>query len=231
VLDGHTVGRGRRASSFAVEGSGAAVAHFLTVVLVDPAQSKPGEGAGSLMRAKFAPDLADVSDAKCNGFLVGGQGNGDIWGKEQHYSLTPAEYQARYGLGAVRPEDNIRPVAELRPGLVPFAVVTRWAVKLSQPPAAGLAVTVDGGMRGLRSVREMRGHLLPRGLLTPPPLANQQTTAASPPFVCQPQLHRSKLLKCSHPRLADGIGRLLKAPHVLFTYHVQRNSAKPCLLR
>ncbi len=105
------------------------MAHFLTVVLVDPAEARPAQAAESLMRPYFAPDLADAPDAKCDGFVVGGRYDGDIWGKEQHYNLTPAEYQARYGLDVVRPEDNVRPVAELRPGLVPFAAVTpegRW---------------------------------------------------------------------------------------------------------
>jgi hypothetical protein len=106
------------------------MSHFLTVVLVDPKEAAPADAAKALMRPYFAPDLGDAPpEAKCDGFRIGGQSDGDIWGKEQHYNLTPDEYQARYGLDVVRTEDNIRPVSELRPGLVPFAAVTpdgRW---------------------------------------------------------------------------------------------------------
>jgi hypothetical protein len=101
------------------------MSHFLTVVLVDPDEAAPADTAKALMRPYFAPDLGGAPpEAKCDGFRIGGQYDGDIWGKEQHYNLTPDEYRARYGLDVVRPEDNIRPVAELRAGLVPFAVVT-----------------------------------------------------------------------------------------------------------
>ena len=105
------------------------MAHFLTIVLVEQTEAVPTEAAKRRMRPYFVPDIADAPDAKCDGFVVGGRYDGDIWGKEQHYNLTPADYQARYGLNVVRPEDNIRPVAELRPGLVPYAAVTpdgRW---------------------------------------------------------------------------------------------------------
>ena len=67
--------------------------------------------------------------AKCSGFVVGGRFDGDIWGKEQHYNLTPAQFQERYGLDRVRDADNIRPVTALRSDLVPYAIVTpdgRW---------------------------------------------------------------------------------------------------------
>jgi hypothetical protein len=108
---------------FGVEGIGGAMAHFLTVVLVEPTEAAPADAGERLMRLYFAPDM-DGPDAKCDGFVVGGRYDGDIWGKEQHYNLTPAEYQARYGLDVVRPEDNVRPVSGLRPGLVPFAAIT-----------------------------------------------------------------------------------------------------------
>lgn len=106
------------------------MAHFLTVVFVEPTEAVPADAGERLMQRYFSDDgLAGNSAAKCDGFRVGGSYDGDIWGKEQNHNLTPAEYQARYGSDVVRPEDNVRPVSELRPGLVPYAAVTpdgRW---------------------------------------------------------------------------------------------------------
>jgi len=105
------------------------MAHFLTMVLIEPGITTIAALAEERMYPFFAGDLGDAPDAKCDGFTMGGRYDGDIWGKEQHHSLTPAEYQARYGLDVVQPIDNIRPVAALRPGLIPYAVVTpdgRW---------------------------------------------------------------------------------------------------------
>jgi len=105
------------------------MSHFLTVVIVESRGAASVETAEALMRPYFARDLADAPDAKCDGFAVGGLFDGEIRGKEQHYNLAPPEYQARYGLDVVRPEDNLRPVADLHPGLIPFAVVSpdgRW---------------------------------------------------------------------------------------------------------
>ncbi|MEM9345628.1 MAG: hypothetical protein AAGB26_03310 [Planctomycetota bacterium] len=100
------------------------MAHFLTVVFVESNEADPTNAGEQLLRPYFARDMADSPDAKCDGFVVGGRYDGDIWGKEQHYDLTPAEYQARYGLDVVSPEDNVCPVSVLRPGLLPFAAIT-----------------------------------------------------------------------------------------------------------
>ena len=115
------------------------MAHFMTVVFVDPDSPAPAEAAESLMYPYFARDLADEPDAKCDSYVVGGSYDGDIWGKEQHYSLTPAQHRARYGFDVVRPEDNVRPVSELRPGLLPYAAVTpdgRWHDREGKSEAA-----------------------------------------------------------------------------------------------
>jgi hypothetical protein len=42
------------------------MAHFLTVVLVDPAEAAPADVAERLLRPYFAPDLADAPGAKCD---------------------------------------------------------------------------------------------------------------------------------------------------------------------
>jgi hypothetical protein len=86
--------------------------------------------AEQLMAAFWAPEFFDeetgrrLAHVKCDGFTVGGRYDGVIWGKEQHHNLRPAEYQRRYGLDVVRPEDNLRPVPELVPDLLPYAVVS-----------------------------------------------------------------------------------------------------------
>jgi hypothetical protein len=105
------------------------VTHFLTLVLVDGSDPDPVARARHMMRRFWADEPLDeagqrIPDWKCDGFVVEGRYDGEIWGKEQHYNLTPDQFQQRYGLDVVRPEDNVRPVSELVPDLLPFAVVT-----------------------------------------------------------------------------------------------------------
>jgi hypothetical protein len=115
------------------------MAHFLTLVLVDAAGPDPVARATAVMRRYW--DESGVrrdQDAKCDGFVVGGRYDGIIWGKEQHYNLEPHEFQRRYGLDVVRPEDNVRPVLELVPDLLPYAIVTpdgMWLDRESQSEA------------------------------------------------------------------------------------------------
>jgi hypothetical protein len=105
-----------------------AVSHFLALALVDGSDPDPATRARSMMKRYWASERYDehgqrIADWKCDGFVIGGSYDGLIWGKEQYYNLRPDEFQRRYGLDVVRPEDNIRPVAELVPDLLPFAVV------------------------------------------------------------------------------------------------------------
>lgn len=99
------------------------MSHFLAIVLVTPDEAEPGEMAHRLIMPYFDPNM-ETDNAKCDGFVIGGRFDGDIWGKEQHYNLSLAEYENRYGLDVVKDQDNIRNVSELRLGLLPFAVVT-----------------------------------------------------------------------------------------------------------
>ena len=113
----------RRSAGRAVTFNG--MAHFLVLVLIDAADPDPAARARLVMRRYWDESGdADNPDAKCDGFVVGGRYDGIIWGKEQHYNLKPHEFQQRYGLDVVRPEDNIRPVPELVPDVLPYAVVT-----------------------------------------------------------------------------------------------------------
>jgi hypothetical protein len=96
------------------------VTHWLTLVLVPGDEPDPAARATELMKHYWIVDLADRYDgvkpwAKCDGFVIGGQYDGVIWGKAQHYNLKPHEYQARYGFDVVKDEDNIRPVSALAP--------------------------------------------------------------------------------------------------------------------
>lgn len=98
------------------------MAHFQTLVIVHPSETNPAAKAEELMMPYFSSDYS--SDAKCDGFVIGGRYDGDIRGKEQNYNLTPEEFQARYGLDVIENEDNIRPVSMIRPGYISFAVIT-----------------------------------------------------------------------------------------------------------
>jgi hypothetical protein len=106
------------------------MSHFMTLVLVDEAEPDPVARAEGLMAAYWGSEFFDeetgcrLAHVKCDGFVVGGQYDGVIWGKEQHYNLKPGDYQRRYGLDVVRPEDNARPVSRLVPDLLPYAVIT-----------------------------------------------------------------------------------------------------------
>jgi len=116
------------------------MAHFLALVLVDAADPDPAARALLVMRRYWDESgEGDNPDAKCDGFVVGGRFDGIIWGKEQHYNLKPHEFQQRYGLDVVRPEDNVRPVPALVPDLLPYAIVTPDDVWLDQDQQAKAA--------------------------------------------------------------------------------------------
>ncbi|MEJ3657253.1 hypothetical protein WEH80_30245 [Actinomycetes bacterium KLBMP 9759] len=104
------------------------MSHFLTLVLVDRSESDPASRANTMMAKYWGDDSYDedgqpIPDRKCDSFVIGGRYDGLIWGKEQHYNLRPDEFQRRYGLDVVQPQDNIRPVTQLVPDLLPYAIV------------------------------------------------------------------------------------------------------------
>jgi hypothetical protein len=102
------------------------MSHFLTLVIVDPTEPNPGEKAEELIMPYFDPGEDDIPSlqGKCDGFVIGGQYDGIIWGKEQHYNLHPEEYKRRYGLDVVQVEDNICPISAIVPELLSYAIVT-----------------------------------------------------------------------------------------------------------
>ncbi|HWN09422.1 MAG TPA: hypothetical protein VNO50_09195 [Pyrinomonadaceae bacterium] len=101
------------------------MSHFLTFVLVEPEASDVEGRADELLWPYFVSDLGyRNSKSKCDGFTIGGRYDGQLYGAEPMYNLTPARFQERYGLDVVKPADNIRRASEVSRDLVPYAIVT-----------------------------------------------------------------------------------------------------------
>lgn len=103
------------------------MSHFLTFVLVGREDADVVRRVDALMGPYFAADGVSSSGdagAKCDGYVIGGRYDGQLFGAEPEYNLTPAEFQERYGLDVLKDENNIRPASEVPEGLVPYAVVT-----------------------------------------------------------------------------------------------------------
>lgn len=103
------------------------MSHFLTFVLVGGVEADAAARADELLRPYFAPDgpySLESPDAKCDGYVLGGRFDGQLFGAPPEYNLTPAEFQARYGFDKLKDENNVRRASEVPGGLVPYAVVT-----------------------------------------------------------------------------------------------------------
>jgi hypothetical protein len=103
------------------------LSHFLTFVFVGREESEVKRKVRELMGPYFAPeDMYASGDARarCDGYVIGGRYDGQLFGAEPEYNLTPEEFQKRYGLDVVRDEENVRAASEVPEGLVPYAVVT-----------------------------------------------------------------------------------------------------------
>lgn len=128
------------------------MSHFLTFVLVGRGEADVGARVRELMRPYFAPDgvyAPGDARAKCDGYVIGGRYDGQLFGAEPEYDLTPAEFQKRYGLDVLKDEANIRPASEVPEGLVPYAVVTPEGAWLDceRKGAAQWAAEVRGLLR------------------------------------------------------------------------------------
>lgn len=103
------------------------MSHFLTFVLVGRGEADVARRVRELMGPYFAPDgiySSGKPGAKCDGYVIGGRYDGQLFGAEAEYDLTPAEFQRRYGLDVLKDEANVRPASEVPEGLVPYALVT-----------------------------------------------------------------------------------------------------------
>ena len=103
------------------------MSHFLTFVFVDGVEADAAGRVRELMDPYFAADgiySPDNPRAKCDGYVIGGRYDGQLFGAEPEYNLTPEEFQERYGLDVLKDEDNVRAASEVPDGLIPYAVVT-----------------------------------------------------------------------------------------------------------
>ena len=101
------------------------MAHFLTLVLVEPTEPDPEAQAYAVLRPYFNPEGSLLDPRfKYDGCVIGGRYDGLIWAKEERCHRSPSEYQKWYEFDVIRPADNIRPVADLPVEFIPFAVVT-----------------------------------------------------------------------------------------------------------
>ena len=128
------------------------MSHFLTFVLVGREDADVAPRVRELMGPYFAPEGVYASGdprARCDGYVIGGRYDGQLFGAEAEYGLTPAEFQERYGLDVLKDENNIRPAPEVPEGLVPYAVVTPEGAWLDggRKGAAAWAAEVEGLLR------------------------------------------------------------------------------------
>lgn len=128
------------------------MSHFLTFVLVGRGEADVVGRVHELMRPYFAPDGVYSSGdprAKCDGYVIGGRYDGQLFGAEPTYNLTPAEFQGRYGPDVLKDEENIRAASEVPAGLVPYAFVTpegSW-LDCERKGAAVWSAEVEGLLR------------------------------------------------------------------------------------
>jgi hypothetical protein len=128
------------------------MSHFLTFVFIARKESEVERKVRELMGPYFAADgvyMSGDARAKCDGYVIGGRYDRQLFGAEPEYGLTPSEFQGRYGFDVLKEEENVRPASEVPAGLVPYAVVTpegAW-VECGKKGAAVWAAEVKGLLR------------------------------------------------------------------------------------
>ena len=102
------------------------MSHFLLFVLVRPDETDIENCVNELVDPYFDRELAErpPEQIKCDGFVIGGRYDQQIFGAPPIYNLAPPEFQKRYGLDVIKIEDNVRPAPEVPKRLIPYAVVT-----------------------------------------------------------------------------------------------------------
>jgi len=91
------------------------MSHHLAVVLVDPEQSEEEieHQANSLLYPHSNVGDPEKEDFKCDGWVIGGRFDGQIYGARPEYGLSPKEFQKRYGFDVLKAESNIRAVSSI----------------------------------------------------------------------------------------------------------------------
>ena len=128
------------------------MSHFLTFVLIGRGEADVAGRVRELMRPHFAPDgtcSPGAPLAKCDGYVIGGRYDGQLFDAEPEYNLTPKEFQERYGPDVLKDEDNVRAASEVPKGLTPYAFVTPEGAWLDceKKGAAVWAAEVKGLLR------------------------------------------------------------------------------------
>ena len=102
------------------------MSHFLTFVLVTVDETNIEQRVNDLVDPYFDRESAERSEEqiKCDGFVIGGRYDGEIFGVAPTHNLTPPEFQKRYGLDVIKIEDNVRPAPDVPTELIPHAIVT-----------------------------------------------------------------------------------------------------------
>lgn len=128
------------------------MSHFLTFVFVAREEADVERRVREALAPYFAAEgvYSSVNPrAKCDGYVIGGRYDGQLFGAEPEYDLTPTEFQERYGFDVLKDENNIRSASEVPQGLVPYAVVTPEGAWLdcARKGAAVWAAEVKGLLR------------------------------------------------------------------------------------
>lgn len=102
------------------------MSHFLTFVLVAPDEADIEHRVNDLVDPYFDRESAERPEEqiKCDGFVIGGRYDREIFGVAPMYNLTPPEFQKRYGLDVIKIEDNVRPAPDVPTELIPYSIVT-----------------------------------------------------------------------------------------------------------
>lgn len=103
------------------------MSHFLTFVFVGSHVDDPARRAEEMMMPYFHGGGAYNSGnamTKCDGFVIGGRYDQELFGVEPMYNLTPAQFEERYGFEVVKEENNTRLASEVPKQLIPYAIVT-----------------------------------------------------------------------------------------------------------
>ena len=103
------------------------MSHFLTFVFVSPGEANIEQRVNQLVDPYFDNEEREQTaddQIKCDGFVIGGRYDQEIFGVEPRHNLTPPEFEKRYGLDVIRIEDNVRPAPDVPRKLIPYAIVT-----------------------------------------------------------------------------------------------------------
>jgi hypothetical protein len=103
------------------------MSHFLTFVIVSPGEANIEQRINLLVDPYFDNEEREQTaddQIKCDGFVIGGRYDQEIFGVEPTHNLTPPEFEKRYGLDVIRIEDNVRPARDVPRKLIPYAIVT-----------------------------------------------------------------------------------------------------------